>query len=322
MGVSGFLLRRVAISLGLIIVSLSLNFLIFRLLPGNPVALIGGPRLTASEVATLKQEFGLSYPLWQQYFIYIQNYLTGNWGNSFYSGLPIIKEISERIVNTVLLVGLSSIISGFIGLFLALSAGKTARKLVSEIAISASVVIYSFPVFWLGLVLILIFGVYLGWFPVGGTTSALAPTSPIPALADYLYHLALPLMTLILSGVGTSVIITRGAIVQELKQDYVVTSKAIGLTENQVLFRHVLRNSLLPLITFTALNFGYILAGAVLVEIVFSWNGLGLYIFNAIENLDYPALQASFFLISLGVIVANLLADLAYAYLDPRIRSG
>ena len=131
---------------------------------------------------------------------------------------------------------------------------------------------------------------------------------------------ALPLTTLILSGIGASVIITRGAIFQELKQDYVLTAKAKGLSETQVLFRHVLRNSLLPLITFTALNFGYILAGAILVEIVFSWNGLGTYIFNAVLNLDYPALQASFFLISLGVIIANLLADFAYARLDPRVR--
>jgi peptide/nickel transport system permease protein len=168
--------------------------------------------------------------------------------------------------------------------------------------------------------MVMVFAVILGWFPVGGTTSPFPPSNPILATADYLNHLALPLITLVLSGIGTSVIITRGAILQELKQDYVLTAKAKGLTETQTLFKHVLRNSLLPLITFTALNFGYILAGAILVEIVFSWNGLGTYIFNAVLNLDYPALQASFFLISLGVIVANLLADFAYAYLDPRVK--
>ncbi len=168
--------------------------------------------------------------------------------------------------------------------------------------------------------MVMIFAVILGWFPVGGTSSAIPPSNPLLALADYLSHLALPLATLVLSGIGTSVIITRGAILQESRQDYVLTAKAKGLTESQILFRHVLRNSLLPLITFTALNFGFILAGAILVEIVFSWNGLGTYIFNAVLNLDYPALQASFFLISLGVIIANLLADFAYAYLDPRVK--
>ena len=294
--------------------------MIFRLIPGNPVDLIGGPRLTAPQVAELKHSFGLDRPFWEQYFVYLGNYLTGQWGNSFYTGRPIMDEISGRIWNTIILVSLSSIIAGTVGLYLALVSGRSYGKIRSGLAISASLVIYSFPVFWLGLVLVMIFAVVLGWFPVGGTTSPVPPTDPLLATADYVAHLALPLMTLILSGIGASVIITRGAIFQELKQDYVLTAKAKGLSETQVLFRHVLRNSLLPLITFTALNFGYILAGAILVEIVFSWNGLGTYIFNAVLNLDYPALQASFFLISLGVIIANLLADFAYARLDPRIR--
>ncbi len=282
--------------------------------------LIGGPRLSVQQVAELKHSFGLDRPFWQQYFVYLSNYLSGRWGNSFYTGRPIVQEISGRIWNTVILVGVSSIVAGFIGLYLALASGRSYGRIRSGLAISASLVVYSFPVFWLGLILVMIFAVILGWFPVGGTTSPVPPVDPFLAVADYLNHLALPLLTLILSGIGTSVIVTRGAIFQELKQDYVLTAKAKGLSETQVLFRHVLRNSLLPLITFTALNFGYILAGAILVEIVFAWNGLGTYIFNAVLNLDYPALQASFFLISLGVIIANFLADFAYARLDPRIR--
>lgn len=282
--------------------------------------LIGGPRLSVQQVAELKHSFGLDRPFWQQYFVYLGNYLSGQWGNSFYTGRPIVQEISGRIWNTVILVGVSSIVAGFIGLYLALASGRSYGRIRSGLAISASLVVYSFPVFWLGLVLVMIFAVILRWFPVGGTTSPVPPVDPFLAVADYLNHLALPLLTLILSGIGTSVIVTRGAIFQELKQDYVLTAKAKGLSETQVLFRHVLRNSLLPLITFTALNFGYILAGAILVEIVFAWNGLGTYIFNAVLNLDYPALQASFFLISLGVIIANLLADFAYARLDPRVR--
>ncbi len=282
--------------------------------------LIGGPRLSVQQAAELKHSFGLDRPFWQQYFVYLGNYLSGQWGNSFYTGRPIVQEISGRIWNTVILVGVSSIVAGFIGLYLALASGRSYGRIRSGLAISASLVVYSFPVFWLGLVLVMIFAVILRWFPVGGTTSPVPPVDPFLAVADYLNHLALPLLTLILSGIGTSVIVTRGAIFQELKQDYVLTAKAKGLSETQVLFRHVLRNSLLPLITFTALNFGYILAGAILVEIVFAWNGLGTYIFNAVLNLDYPALQASFFLISLGVIIANLLADFAYARLDPRVR--
>lgn len=321
MGLRSKIVKKIILSIFLVFFASSINFVIFRLIPGNPIYVMAGVNISWEKINYLSHVFGLDRPLWEQYLYYLWNMLRGEWGVSFWTARPIIVEIGERIGNTVILLATSGIISGFIGLYLALFSEMKRFKKYGELGLAISLILYSFPVFWLGLLLLLVFAVYLHILPIGGTFSIPPPPDLLGKVVDYLRHMILPAATLILSGIGGTMLIVKGAIREELKQDYVLTARAKGLSQFQVLSKHVLRNALLPFVTFAALTFGYILAGTILVEIVFSWNGLGLYMYRAIFTVDYPALQGSFFLIAVTIIIANAIADFLYAYLDPRVRT-
>lgn len=326
MGLKIYIAKRVLYMFVLIFFVLTINFIIFMLMPGDPIELFAsGARLKSPEqVQEVLQKFGLDQPLQIRYVKYIQNMLTGQFGYSYFSGKQIIDEIGERLTNTLLLVGISTVLSILFGILLGVIAAHKRGKSSDNFMVVTSLITYSLPSFWLGMVLLLIFSTQLGWFPAAGASPrdwAFNPPANILAfLQGKLLHLFLPVLTLVIFQYGGYLLLTRATMVESLTEDYIVTAKAKGLKERQVLYKHALKNASLPLITNVAMSFGFMLSGAIITEQVFTYQGLGKWIWDAIAFTDYPALQAIFFIIALCVIIANFIADLLYGVIDPRIK--
>jgi len=290
-------------------------------MPGDPVSMLIAERVLKPSVAEeVRIKFGLNLPLWQQYLLYIKNLLSGYLGYSFHWKEPVIKVIMERLPNTIMLMGVSTVFSFFIGIFLgAISAWRRGTKTDVTI-VTGSLLFYSVPVFWIGMLFLMLLGYYLGLFPIAGTISRPPPREFFARIWDFLYHMTLPALTLTLISFGDYTLLMRNTLLDVLTQDYIVTARAKGLSEKVVLFRHAMRNALLPTVTAVAISLGFIVSGATLTETVFSWNGVGRLIFDAMMMRDYPVLQGAFLLISISVIIANYVADLLYGFLDPRIK--
>jgi len=336
LGLREYIARRVITSIFIVIVIISLNFVIFDVMPGSPLETFIQPGRIRdpAQLEALKRMFGLDKPTHIRYFIYLKNMLTFNFGISFQSQKPIAAEIGERLLNTFLLVGLSTIISIVLGIIIGVYVAYKRGSLIDTGAVLFSLTFYSLPSFWIGMVLLMIFAVNLGWFPVAGATPRewgdpnIWPTPPqwpkdwLEIIRGRLYHLALPLTTLVLFQVGGYILLTRAVMIETLTEDYVLTARAKGLPERTVLFKHALKNGSLPLITQIALAFGFMFSGAIISEQVFTYRGMGWWIWNAIAMQDYPVLQAVFYIIALCVVAANFIADVVYGLIDPRIKYG
>lgn len=308
------------------------NWLIFEGIPGQNGAaqfFTSNPRLANNPAAKARL-----CALWQcnatrtqQFVSYIHNMLTFQFGDSYQNGLPISTQIiqQQRLQNTLILLGTSTIIAIIIGVVLGIIASARRGSFLDSFSVSTSLSTFSLPTFWIGLLLILIFAEGLHWFPSGGTTPA---TFTIPGQAPGLVsqffiriqYMFLPVLTLTLITYGGFVLLTRATMLEALNEDYITTAKAKGLSERVILFRHAFKNASLPVITNAALAFGGILAGAIITETVFAWEGLGFWLFQAIGAKDFPVMQAMFYLIALTVIAANFVADVLYGIVDPRIR--
>lgn len=346
MGLRAYLLRRTIYSLILLFFVITLNFIIFALMPGSPLmAYTAALKIKEPEQAEeLMRRWELDKPLHLRYVTYVQNLLTWNFGRSFITRKLVALEITERLQNTILLMGTVSILSITIGVILGVIAASRRGGIFDSATVLSSLTASALPSFWIGMVFLMIFFMYLRWFPPGFTfphswmipgnwPQPLAvvniPNTPItiriPGLeeiAGRLRHLFLPTLTLTIFSFGGYLLLTRATVLEALTEDYVVTARAKGLKERAVLFKHVLKNASLPLITSVALTFGFLLTGAIITEQVFSWPGLGMWTWEAISATDYPDLQAIFFIIALCVIVANYIADLLYGIIDPRIKYG
>jgi peptide/nickel transport system permease protein len=328
MGLRTYILKRIVYSFVLVFFVITVNFFIFMLMPGDPVLRIAdaGKLRNPEVLASLISQFGLDRPVHEQYVKYIINMLTGQFGYSYYTRKPIINEIGLRLQNTLVLVIPPEIIAIIIGIVLgALAAYKRGGRFDSG-AVFTSLITYSLPVFWIAMMLVLVFSRTLEWFPAAHTIPdhwlLYPPQTILEDLATRLYHLVLPWTTLFLLSYGSYVLLARATILECITEDYVLTARAKGLKERTVLFKHTLKNASLPIITDIAIVFGFMLSGAIITEQVFFYPGLGMWIWHAIENFDYPALQAIFFVIALCVIVANFLADIAYGMIDPRVKYG
>lgn len=320
-GFLSFLAKKMIFAAITIFIIMTLNFAIFRLMPGDPVSMIIDViRLRPEQVQRLYELFGLNKPLWEQYVQYIIQTLQGFLGYSFYSQRLVAQDILDRLPNTLLLVGTSTILSIVIGMVIGIVAAAKRGSVFDISAISFGFLGNSVPAFWLGLLMLLVFGVNLQWFPIRGTTSVPTPTEPIALVADILWHMTLPTIALVIIQFGGFALIMRAAMMDVLTEDYITLARAKGIDERNVLYKHALRNAMLPMVTVIALAFGFTLSGALLTETVFSWYGLGRYIWDAITRQDFPALQGIFFIISVMVVVANLIADIIYGFLDPRIK--
>jgi peptide/nickel transport system permease protein len=321
MGYPSFLAKKFLFAAVTVLIIMTLNFAIFRLMPGDPVAMLADQiRLRPEQVARLYELFDLDKPMWEQYVSYMIQTLQGFLGYSYYTQRPVTQDIMERLPNTLLLVGVSTIISIVIGMVVGIVAAAKRGSAVDIGAISFGFLGNSVPTFWLGILLLLVFGVNLQWFPLRGTTSVPSPTEPIALVLDILWHMALPTLVLVIIQFGGFALVMRAAMMDVLTEDYITLARAKGVDERNVLYKHALRNAMLPMVTVIALAFGFTLSGALLTETVFSWYGLGRYIWEAIVRQDFPALQGIFFIISVMVVAANLIADLIYGFLDPRVK--
>ena len=299
----------------------SLNFLLPRLLPGDPVMNVLGEEAfygSPDVLERLRAEMGLDGPMYAQYFRYLANIFSGNWGYSYTFKQPVISSISMHLQWTLALV-LPSIILGALIAALLGSLAAWYRKSRIDIGLSSFFMLaYAMPNYWLAMMFLFIFSFKLAWFPLGKVSSGGA--SGLPYFFDVGWHMALPLLVLTLLKASYDFLVVRNSVISIYGEDYVLMAQAKGLSQKAVLFKHALRNALAPLVTVTAIQFGSILAGSLLVEIVFSWPGMGRLIYAAIGARDYPLIQGAFFIIAVCMLLANLIADLLYVWMDPKTR--
>jgi peptide/nickel transport system permease protein len=320
-GTRSYLLRKVAGALATLTFVLAFNFVLFRAV-GDPVRLLtrSQTHLDEREATRLREEFGLDENLFTQFLAYIPDTLTGNLGTSFISGRPVTQVVGERISKTVLLVGLSTVFSVALGMLAGIRGAWRRGSAFDRGSLLGSLVFYSMPEGWLGMLLLVGFAGALGWFPSGGYQTA--DLTGLSHLTDVAKHVFLPCLTLTLGYIGEYAIIMRSSLLEVLDEDYIQTARAKGLRDDVVRRRHAVPNALLPTLALVFYSFGFVLGGAIIVEAVFSYPGLGLLEFQAIGASDFPVIQAVFLLSSAAVILFNLAADILYGYLDPRIRVG
>jgi len=320
--VAAWLLRRLTAALAIVFAVVTLSFAAIHLAPGTPF-LPGGDRpIDPAVVARLRARFGLDQPLQVQYGRYLTALAHGDLGESFSQRRPVAAAIASALPKTMLLAGTALVIDFLLGIALGVFQAARARRRSDIVFTNATLFLYSLPIFWLGLVLLLVFGQWLRWLPVGGVIDpVLYHALPLGGkLLDRLRHLALPALTLGLIGAAGTARFQRAALLEALGQDYVRTARAKGLTEPAVLVRHALRDALLPVISLFGLALPFVLTGAVLVETVFAWPGLGKLAADAIAARDYPLVLATTLLASTAVVAGSLVADLLAAAADPRLR--
>lgn len=303
-----------------------LNFLLFRVIPGDPAELLladARNSVSSEQIEALRQSWGLDKPLIpDQLFAYVSTTLQGDLGYSFkFRGQSVASLILGRLPTTIALVGIAQFLAILSGVLIGLYAGWRRSGAFDNFASGISLALYSTPAFWLGMLLVIVFSTSLGWLPGYGSYSLNEGTADfITWFSDRARHLALPVLALMLGLTGQYVVVARAAMSDVVSEDYMVTARAKGLTNRQMLMRHAFRNALLPVITLITLNLGYVVAGAVTVESVFAWPGIGSLIVDALNARDYPVLQGIFLLLGVAIVAANLLADLTYGILDPRVR--
>ncbi|KYK28574.1 MAG: ABC transporter permease [Theionarchaea archaeon] len=302
-----------------------LVFILFRIMPGDPAAMVINPRMTPEMKAILRSRFGLDKPLYEQFFIYMKNMLRGDFGTSFYYSEDVYGIIKQRILPTVLLFTSGQIMAYALGVNLGrIIAWKRGGKLEYSSTI-VGLFFYTMPIFWLGLLCIWVFSYYLDLFPVGGWKTpeiwgAAAPHSMGIKILDILYHLFLPLTVYTIWIYAGTMLIMKNSMLETLREDYILAARAKGLPEKRIRDHHAARNAMLPVVTDLALGIVFSLDGGVLTETTFSWPGLGKTIVEASLTYDYPLAQGAFILLAVVLLVAVLVADILYAYLDPRIR--
>ena len=301
----------------------TLIFIIPRMMPGDPfVSLLGEEVYYRSPdlVEELKAQYGLDRPLPEQYISYLDNLVQGNLGYSFHYSQPVWDVIAYKMKWTFVLLIPSVILGALLGIVVGAAVGWRRASGRDTGITSLFLFLYSMPHYWLAMLFVLIFAFYLGLFPLSGITGG--GLAGVDKFRDVLWHMALPVFVLTIFGAAYNYFIMRSAVIQVSAEGFVLAARAKGLMERDVLFRHVLRNAMLPLVTVIALDFGFMVSGALLVEIVFSWGGMGTLVYDAVMARDYPLLHGSFLVIAVCVLAANFLADAMYSVLDPRIHGG
>ena len=322
---SSYVARRFAAAIATIAAIIIVNFALFRLMPGSPerVILRGTPNVTAERLEAARERWGLNDPLPEQFGKYVVATVTGDLGYSFVArGQTVTAVLGQRIWPTILLFGLGEALAIVFGLALGAYSGWRRGGFVDFVGNGVSLLLYATPYFLLGMALLLVFGAGLRWFPTFGMQTAGATYANVfEQVLDIGAHLALPLATVALGLIGQYAIVMRSSIVETLSEDYITTARAMGLRDGRILRAHALPNALLPTVSLIAINLGYVVAGAITVEVVFNWPGLGTLTVQALTARDYPVLQGVFLLLSVTVVLANLVADLVYGVLDPRVRT-
>mgnify|MGYP000232892346 CR=1 FL=1 len=318
-----YILRRLGYGLLLMLGVVVLNFLLIRLAPGDPAVVIAGEMGGATEemLASIREEYGLNDPVLTQLGLYIGNVLRGDLGESFFFNQPVSTLISHRVGPTILLVLTAQVMSITLGVFFGVLAARKPNGPMSAFVSVFSTIGYAVPVFWTGIMLIILFGSTFPIFPVEGMQSVKLRDASFGIKAlDVIHHLILPAFTLAVIFLAQYARLSRASMLEVLGSDYIRTARAKGASEGKVLFKHALRNAALPILTVAGLQFGNLISGALLVETVFNWPGLGRLAFDSILRRDYPTIMGVLFFASAMVVVANILTDLSYRIADPRLR--
>lgn len=309
-----YILRRL---LWAIPVLLGASFLVFwsiRWVPGDPAVAIAGELATPELVARVREEMGLDRPLLVQYGIYLGRMVRGEMGRSVRSGLPVVEEITLRLPRTLQLTALSLLVAAAVGIPIGVLSATKANTWVDAVSMTLALVGVSMPIFWLGLMLIIFFALALpNWLGLSG------PVLP-PTGSGTWRHLIMPTLALAANSMAIQARMTRASMLEVLRADYIRTARAKGISEWVVTYGHGLRNALIPIVTIVGLQFGTLLGGAVLTETVFAWPGIGRLLVDAISYRDYPVIQGAVLVITVGFVLVNIIVDMLYAYLDPRIR--
>ncbi|AFV90636.1 MAG: ABC transporter permease [Acidipropionibacterium acidipropionici] len=318
-----FLLSKVGGALISLVLVIILGFFLFKLMPGDPVASMAKERpMTAAQMDQLREQLGLNKPMIEQFWDYLVNVFTLNFGTSYVYEQSVASLIGQYFWNTILLTGTSAVIAIALGLWLGQRSAWKRGTWFDRITSGTSLVFWSVPTFWLGLILLMIFGGTLQWFPTGGMMSPDPPDGFFPKALDVASHMVLPVITMVAVVYAQYVMVMRASLIEEMSADYLTTARAKGLMEDKVRSRHAVPNALLPTVTLVFMHLGGLIAGAVTVETVFSWPGLGKLTYEAIRGPDLPLLQGTFVVFSAIIILMNLLADLVYRQLDPRVRTS
>jgi len=320
---SRYLLSRVGWGLLIILCILVLNFLIVHMVPGDPLhALLGDFPVPAEYAQQIRVEFGLDKPIATQLWLYLLNLVQGNLGFSFANRMPVLDLIVARLGPTLLLMLPALFFAAVLGVVMGVTAAPRTGSLQDSALTALSLFGYSVPIFWLGQMLVIVFAIHLGWLPAQGMKNMRDEYEGWDAFLSLLRHLVLPGFSVMIFYIAIVSRVARASVAEALHHDYVLTARAKGLSARAVLWRHVLPNALIPVVTVIGYNFGHSLTGAILVETVFAWPGIGSLFITSITNRDYPVLQGIFLLAAVSVVMINIATDLLYAFLDPRVRTS
>ncbi|MDI6725647.1 MAG: ABC transporter permease [Smithellaceae bacterium] len=301
-----YIIRRLLIMIPVLLGVSLIIFTMVRVIPGDPAIILAGPHANKEQVDQIRAQLGLDRHPVVQYFSFLGDLVQGDLGRSTRTGLPVTREIMARLPNTVVLALTAITLASLLGVLTGIIAGVKQNSIFDHLSMMIALFGLSMPVFWLGLMLMLLFSIQLGWLPSVG--------------ADSWKHLILPAITLGANSTAIIARMTRSSMLEVIRLDYIRTARAKGLTEKLVIWRHALKNALIPVVTVIGLQTGTLLGGAVLTEIVFAWPGIGRLLVEAILSRDYPVVQGLVLLVAVIFIFINLIVDLLYSYLDPRIR--
>ncbi len=331
MEMRGFVTRKLIYVFITLFAIIAFNFFLFRIMPGDPTRVIMPKGGTPEFREAIRASFHLDQPLIVQFGLYFKDVLTLNFGlsTSVWKQAPITSALVTPIINTLLLLGVGTVLAVFFGISLGRFAAWRRGKPADTVGMAFALVFYSMPTFLFALVMVMVFAGELKWFPLGGPFGQI-PFNPSPppynemSLAEKvvsrLYHMVLPVAAFTVEVMAEYALIMRNSLTDVLTEDYIVTARAKGLSNKRVLKDHAMRNAMLPVVTVVAISAGWVLGGDIMVEIVFSYDGLGMVTWDAVNQRDFPVLQAVFLLMAIAVLIANLLADVVYMYLDPRVQ--
>lgn len=318
---SKFVLLKVGGALATLAFVVVFNFFLFRVVQGDPVAsLFHGRNLTQTQRTELRHQFGLDGSKLDQFAAYVKQTGQLNFGRSYISNEPVMNQIASRAWPTIALVGISTLLSTVFGVLMGIAAAWKRGSPTDYSLTGFTMGTYSMPDFWLGMLLLVTLGVSLDLFPIGGMSDPNGAAGGLGHLLDQAHHMALPALTLTLAYLGEYSIVMRSSLLDTMREDYLTLARAKGIRDVVVRNRHAVPNAILPIVTLIAINFGFVLSGAIAVETIYSWPGLGRLTYDALNAPDFPMLQGLFLVFSAAVIFFNLVADLLYAYLDPRVR--
>jgi peptide/nickel transport system permease protein len=314
----------------------SLTFLVLRLVPGDPFASVSNQAMDAAQLERTRAVWGLDQPIWRQYLSFMTNLVRGDLGDSMSSGVPLTRLLFEKLPPTIELALAALVVSTIIGVGAGVISSVTKNKLLDYSVRNLSILGLSLPLFWVGIMLIVLFAVRLGWLPVGGRIGAGVDYKTVTnfmlfdhiitgnwqALGSFLQHLTLPALAVSLTSAGFAARLARSSMLEVIRLDYTRTARAKGLKERVVIVKHALRNALLPVLTLQGLQFGTLLGGAVITELVFTWPGMGRMLLDGILKRDYAVVQGAVIFVAFAYVVMNLLVDVLYHVVDPRLRGS